>query len=593
MPNIPLDQTITNGQLPTTPTPLEGTDRFPVARPGGPDAGDYAATLDEIAGKIRPNIIPWDLTPQLIPVTLSIFPLPSPYNTLLANVINIVGDQYSGTYVTPPPGYTGIGALGVFATAPFTGNKCFYWKPTAGDSNNQITIMNPTSFVSSFQMYYSDGSGLHVQVGNSYSQWVDINFQQNDVALVQIAADGNISIKTANVNTGPLGVAPIASGDVLLVSCSLNGPGDQVSGCISAANDFGSGITPDNGYTSLSTNAPPGIPNTAKDGDILRASQIGTYNGVSYAVNEAALVLDAQNGVVAPMTYASIKQPKGFQIFFAQVGPNEHYQSLSNLNQDLINEGIFPKYLYINYMSNTVEDSVDLALPGIAQAILLVDSGVGSVVNMNAWMNLVGPSGGLQIEGEWHVGSVSARRVLLGISAKFYVNFFDGIDIQSAGSPEIHSSTVEFDAVRIRNLASFDSNNQNSTQRIKFYLNDGVNHGTVLISGLTREAELDLYGCSLRTSVGNHQLTAHYHFIDANFNDPQYLIEVIEGATLSVVSLTAIDEQNLGKSLNNGVAVERGIAHLPASGVNITNLCNLTANTPTIGGIAFYNLGDG
>lgn len=584
MPQIPSEMTVTPGTLPDVPGgTLMLDDTILISRPGE-GSGEYKASIGELLSGNR--IVEWDLTPVEQPAILQVGTVPPPYTSMFLNTTAVVGNSYSAAYVAPTGGETGVMGMAKLFDMPVGYNVAFYWSPTTGGSHNKLNLLN-ASLSSDFTFYFLEGSGLHVQSGG-YSDWTDPQFQIEDVVLIQISATGELSIKTPNMVSGVLNTITLSQGAMVAGMIDLSVTIPYGSGMLSTS-DLGSGLVPDEGYLAPTTLAPAGLPEGALEKNILRVTVPGTYQGVKYAVNEAALVLDAGNGIVAPMTYESIVQPQGMGLYLVNVGPSEEHTSLSTVVQELASKGIFPKYLYVVYRGTTVANNTDINFNGLAGAVLLTDSELGNVVNSpGSSFTIVGPTNyGVLWEGAWSLGNVKARNIRLGNDLVLHTNTFDGINIECASSNAVIHAASNAIPIRIKNFGVMSNSPLDTGQYCHFFAGDGAVAGLVEFSGNCHWTTVFLHGCSLDCKGGYH--SGGVQFLDAGLlaaNIPNAIITIKEGATVHVPALFA-NISEVGVQVPYGVYLDRGVGYTSGATGDIASITNATPNVPTSNGMIF------
>ena len=141
MPQIPSENTIVPSALPDVVGGVQPTDTVMVSR-AGPSGGEFKVPVSQLLG--GSNIVDWDLTPTVQLSTITPMVLPPPYNSILFNVVSVVGEEYTANYVAPPGGYSGVIGAAKFTETPLAGNTAFYWKPLTGNSNNKLVIFTTT-----------------------------------------------------------------------------------------------------------------------------------------------------------------------------------------------------------------------------------------------------------------------------------------------------------------------------------------------------------------------------------------------------------------------------------------------------------------
>jgi hypothetical protein len=550
-----------------------------VAR-GGVGGGEFKVPVSDLLSGTA--IVDWDLSPTMQPARLQSDSFPPPYSDVVLNAISIAGDSYSGTYVAPPAGYVATMMYGTFTEFPISQDIYFYWKPVTGSGvPHSVVVMTPT-LVQVFSMTVDPTLGLHV-VASPFSGYVDPAFQLGDTVLVQITATGDVSIKTPNLVSGVLSNITLSAGAKLAVLVQLSESYTTASGQMSV-NDLGSGLLPDAGFNSPTTIQPAGLPAGAVNTNILRVTVPGVYNGVNYAVNEAALVLDAVNGIVAPMAYESIRQPTGLGLYLVNVGPMHEHKDLSTLNAELASKGIFPKYLYIVYRDTTIPDSVDINFSSYCGVVLMTDNALNNVITSpNSDIIIVGPANyGLLWEGVWNVGVVNARGVRLGGSLRLFCSVFDGYQIESLSvTAEIHATYMSGAGIRIRDFHIFSPASIDNGCNAKFFANDGANCGTVQFFGNCRWNNIELYSTALQLMSGSHHgnITAK---VGSFPQLPYALVTLKEGA---IYDYGYINTTGIPPFIHSeyAILIERGIlCSWGGSANNINNFCNLAQGS--IGG---------
>lgn len=581
MPQIPLEQTISPGDLPSAPGGLQSTDTVMVSRVGDGGGEFKVPVSDLLSGS---SILNWDLSPVVQPAYLQSGILPPPYDDVVLNTIAVTGDSYSAAYVAPPSGFLAVMGHGTFTDLPPTEDIYFYWKPMTGSGDAHMLAILNTSLTTDMSLYVDPTFGLHAQT-DLYSDWVDPAFQYGDVVLVQISATGQISVKTANVTTGILDTITLSTGSKVAIFAGLTPDTVTATGQLSV-DDLGSGLLPDAGYNSPTTSQPAGLPIGAANTNILRVTVPGVHNNVNYLVNEAALVLDAANGIVAPMAYESIRQPKGLGLYLVNVGPAEEHKDLSTLNAELASKGIFPKYLYIVYRGTTLPDSVDVNFASCNGVVLMTDSGLDNVVtNTSCSFMIVGPANyGILWGGEWHLGNVNACGVRLGTSLRLHCNIFVGRQIEcNSSQTEIHASHMGSAGIRIRDFHIFSPLSSDASCYGKFYANDGMNCGTVAFYGNCHWNSIELYGCRLNLMSGHHHGGVEAK-LDSFPQLPYAIVTLKEGAVFDYGYISAPSAPPFTTS-EYAVFIERGIlCWWGGSSGNINNFCNLGQGTIGSGG---------
>lgn len=581
MPQIPLEDTILPGDLPSPPSGVSPTDTVMVSRDG---VGEFKVPVSDLLG--GSNIVDWDLTPSTQLSSIQPMVLPPPYNTVLMNAVDVVGNAYTADYVAPSGGYSGVLGAAKFTETPLSGDTVFYWKPLSGASNNKLIIIT-ASFTNEVEFYHVPGQGLRLNTA-SYTDWVDPAFSLGDTVMIQITAAGALSIKTPNVTTGVLDTLPLAAGSSVVAMVDLS-PGTPTGSGELAGSDLGSGLIPDAGFNPPSSIQPAGLPAGAANKDILRVTVPGQYQNVNYAVNEAALVLDAANGIVAPMAYESIIQPLGIGLYFVNVGPAEEHKNLSTLHAELASKGIFPKYLYVAYRDTTVPDTTEIVFPGLVGAVLMTDSGLGNVVsNSNAAVTVIGPASyGVTWEGAWNLGNVTARNIRLGHSLVLHTNTFDGINIECASSNAVIHAASNATPIRIKNFGVMSNLPLSTGQYCHFFAGDGAVAGRVEFSGNCSWTTVFLHGCSLDCVGGYH--SGGVNFYDAGLlaaNIPNVVVTIKEGANVHIPTVFS-DISEVGVQVPYGVYLDRGIGYAWGASGDITSITNVALNVPTSNGMIF------
>ena len=533
----------------------------------------------------------WDLTPVSQPASITVWSIPAPYTDVIYNPVGVVGNEYSADWVTIPGGYSMEMSAAILATAPFTGNVAFWWKPMVGGAANTLQFMDAT-LNATLIMFVHPTLGLHIAAGyptRNYNAYTDPDFIEGDVVLVQVSSGGAISVKTPNLGTTAIDTITIASGDVIVAFGDMhptNAP--TITGQL-AGSDLGSGLTVDAGFVAITTTSPPGLPAGSVNGDLLKVTVPGSYNGVPYSVNEGAAVVDAGNGLVTPMVYESIVQPVAYELLTITVGPAEEHKSLKTLHTELVNKGIFAKYLYIIYRGTTVENSLDIAFPGTMGVVILTDAGLNNVVtNASANVTITGTAGyGILWGGEWHVGTVYARNVRFDASLRLHCSTFDGINIESLSSQtELHASEVNNPAVKIRNLGVLSPDNQTASITLKIFANNGTAAGVVELYGYTAKAQLECTGGMVRLVGGTHHLLyITYQRVSEFFPDPPCITDVTEGAVFSGV--LAAPNPNNWTPIPTGLQLTTGVAWAGGVSGDVTNQYSQTPGTATANGIIY------
>lgn len=525
-------------------------------------------------------MIDWDLTPVVTPAVPSVLVFPAPYDTIIYNAATVTGNTYSATYVAPPQGLAMTYGAASLATDPFGSNIAFWWKPVSGINSAHILEILKPDLSAALTISVTAPGTLTAQTQNFLGP-IDTDFQPGDTVLVQVSSTNEVSIKTRSVATSfVIDTITIPTGSSVIVLSALdNSVHTSISGELGAS-DLGSGLVPDNGFLpigSLSSIIPPSAHNL----DVLKVTVAGSYNGVSYLVNEAATVVDAANRVVAPMARGTIVEPHPFGLFFVNVGPNETYTSLATLSADLIRNGIFPKYLYIVYRGTTIEDSIDLTFPGIEGVTLVTDSDLGNVVtNTNAYITVVGSPYGILLEGEWHIHQLTARNLRLGQTTKIYASNIDIINLDCvSGSAELHVTNASNPAVSITNFHVFAPYNQEQEVTCKIYCHTGTQYGTVNLHGYSKIGDLNLYGCYAVADGGNHvinQIT--YNHISDTFTNPSSVLTVSHMAQCNVGTVAVPDPNNWGQ-IAVGLALSKGTINAPVVTGNVGIALSRTASS--------------
>ncbi len=322
--------------------------------------------------------------------------------------------------------------------------------------------------------------------------------------------------------------------------------------------------------------------------DILQITVPGTYNGVPFAVNEGAMVMDADNGLVAPMVYESVIQPVSYELLIIGVGPLEEYKSLKTLHTELINKGIFAKFLYIVYKDTTIEDSLDLSFPTCQGVIILTDTGLNNVVTNNScYLTAQGTNThGILFEGEWHLGTFIARNLRLG--GKIYASTsMDIINLECISSTaELHLNSGSYqNGIQITNFHSFTPIIQSTPTRCKFFCNNGTEYGNIVLRGTTEAYTLETNGCAVVLKGGNHKFGLTYNHINDTFVNPHQVVLVTEMATC--FASIAVPNPNAWADIPRGIELVSGLVTAPSITGSVTTAYSQTPGTITSNGIIF------
>lgn len=532
----------------------------------------------------------WDLTPITLPATATVWAVPAPYTNQIYNVAGVFGTQYNAERVPLPEGsgyYTEMSIVEL-AVAPFIGNTAFWWKPMVGGVDNTLQLIETNTFLAIFNMYVHPTLGLHVVTNNyNYNDYADPAFVEGDTVLVQISDTGVLSIKTANITTTIIDTLVIAAGDVVAAIGYLDpSHASTITGQL-AGSDLGSGIAVDVGYVAINTQAPGGLPAQSANGDILQVTVPGTYKGVPFTVNEGAIVMDADNGLVAPMVYESVVQPIAFSILFLNVGPTYEYKSLHTLHTDLINRGIFCNNLYVVYSGTTIESNAYLSFPSIDIVVIIVTNSANNTVT-NTDCSMVASGGradGIYLSGNWEIGSLYATKLSLDGTIRAHNGIIQITDFDSLSTTNLLQSKF---GLHITNFGPFKTSFPIAIiSKCSFHCYDESQGtaGVVQLRGNTNRAEIDLHGCNLEVYGGNHSFSVTYHHRNEASN-PNSVVVVKEMANCNIPSI-AVPNPNGWADIPRGIELVSGLVTAPSITGSVTTAYSQTPGTITSNGIIF------
>lgn len=257
------------------------------------------------------SLLDWDLTPVVGAATHEVNPFPP--EVPIPNDAVIVGDAMTLTI----PAATQVYASSRLSASFGAGDKkYFYVRPyaaTGAASLEEYSLILGDGNVTATpvaQFGFSVDGGITLsstQLGAPVA--IDPAFSLGDVFLVYVdMVAGTVGVKTAAVDTTENIVCPAGTLAFNLIGSGSDGAG--VAQMDLAGTDLGSGITAPVGYTALSGDVPAGLPVGAVDGDHLKVTVGGTYNSVTYAVDDLAVVLDAGTGAVFPVGEKSVPVPE-------------------------------------------------------------------------------------------------------------------------------------------------------------------------------------------------------------------------------------------------------------------------------------------
>lgn len=336
------------------------------------------------------SLVPWDLTPTITPAYLTITPFPP--ELPFANQAVIVGDTISLTAANVG---TNV-ALGSFPNIPATGKYYFYFMfgATTGtyDMVSQQIGLDTLNGDGGSGGFTFDG-GLAASSLNDTTV-VDPLFAIGDVACAYIDADANtIGVTTPNgdfpaVISVPSGLGGISLDALLLIDITT---GSASSTMDMSATDLGSGITPPVGYSLYGGTTQAGLPVDAIEGDHLKVTVGGTYNAVTYAVDDLAVVLDAGAGTVFPIEEKSTPVVANWlDLYTVTIGAAGNFPDFKALMLDIENNKRMGKVVRITLLDAvlTANDEL-LRIPQFRQVELIVPSPVTSAFShyLDGWSN--------------------------------------------------------------------------------------------------------------------------------------------------------------------------------------------------------------
>lgn len=521
------------------------------------------------------NVINWDLEPQILDATPIPYILIPPASQMITNEVVVTGDQY---YISASSGVH-YGVM-KFADLPMTGKWYFYWQPQTGYKDQS----GRASYIGAFPYDITQGSGVWDQIGVNSNGMIaglaalnyvqDPLFDVGQVCLVEFDCDtGEMYLTTQNMprtlaTGGPF--IPQANHFIGGLLILVNPTGYVVLNASISVQDLGSGFVPDPAFQPLQSTYDPAIPVEAVNGDILRVVSAGSFQNVPYDVNEGAIVADKDNSVLIPVVRDQFVEPSCFPLLVVSVGPNEIYKKLETLYQDLINEGKFGVYLFVQVVEGHTFDNntVELSFPNFTgvsihqQATLNAPS-----LNLYVWGS---STYGVLLSGEWNVNTFTARSLRIASDTIIQASRMDIVGLESTGSTAVLRTTDPYvgDMV-LKDVCAFSTVSPVTATSFHAYPGTGV---------------VDLMGYS------NCSITVHNGYVRLNNcssgdvsvrytqeigqTPPQYLLYVKGGSTVSPTALINTNDPSF--EINYAVYIDRGTVYAGGASGYFTNYCNLT-----------------
>jgi len=259
------------------------------------------------------SLLDWDLTSVPGAVTHEVTPFPP--EILVPNSAVIVGDAMTLTI----PAASSVYASSRLSATIEAGDKVyFYVRPyavTGAATLESYNLILGGGITASYDEPYAQfgfppegGITLYSDQLLEGTVMIDPAFSLGDAFLVYVdMVAGTVGVKTAAVDTTENIVCLMGTQAYNLIESASDGAG--VAQMDLSSTDLGSGITPPVGYTALSGRVPAGLPVGAVDGDHLKVTVGGTYDAVTYEVDDLAVVLDAGTGAVFPVEEKSVPVP--------------------------------------------------------------------------------------------------------------------------------------------------------------------------------------------------------------------------------------------------------------------------------------------
>lgn len=517
------------------------------------------------------QVIDWDLQPQVLDATPIPYILIPPASQLSTNDVVVTGDQY---YVS---GSSGI-HYGVmkFADLPMTGKWYFYWQPQTGYKDQS----GMSSSIGALPYDITQGNGVWDRIGvNSNGMTAglaalnyvqDPLFDVGQVCLVEFDCDtGEMYLTTQNMPRTLATGSPFIPqanhfiGGLLVLA---NPTGYVVLNASISVQDLGSGFVPDPAFQPLQATYDPPIPVEAINGDILRVTYAGTYNGVPYDVDEGAIVLDQDLGTLLPVIREQFVEPLGIEFMSVVVSPEHTYKKLETLYEDLVANGIFGVNLHVQVLGPHTFDNptVELAFPNFMGVAITMDEPFSDpFMTLKVYGH---GSFGITLIGEWEVGDFTARNLRISDYSNIKASNMDIVGFESTGTLGVLEATYD---IKIKNAGTFSTEEVDSPTAFHAYPGAG---------SLTL---LGYFNCSVtvhngyvvvdKGSTGNLGVA---YTQEIGQTPPPYLVYVTGGSTVYPVSLSNIGDPSF--EIAEAIHINRGTAYYNGGSGYFTAYSNLT-----------------
>lgn len=309
--------------------------------------GDVAVVLTDgtTVQKLAPEagggtLRDWDLTPVTGLAALEVNPFPP--DVPATNTIVVAGDSSTLTKTAGTPAY-GSSKLSAGFQA---GDKMYFACKTYAATGAAVVDTYSLSLgtgnfldtpVAVFN--FPPGGGLELLSTQLEAPLiVDPAYAIGDVFIVCVdMVAGTVRVKTTAVDVSEAIVLPVDTVAFNLFAFDTEPDAGELRMDL-AASDLGSGISIPVGFTPLSGAVQAGLPVGAVDGDHLKVTVGGTYDSVTYAVGDLAVVLDAGTGAVFPVEAKSAPVVANWTTLYeVTVGTTGTFPDLKTLMLDIEN----------------------------------------------------------------------------------------------------------------------------------------------------------------------------------------------------------------------------------------------------------------